>query len=193
MNQDYGRKVGLALQAVQQLHADSLRLLQDCDMTIGQGRDSLFGNKVGDDYDTRIDKKWMAEGVFRFYDASKVKPGLVEAITLCFVDLQTPSKVVEPMLLAGQVQYRLSSEKDLHGQLYCWELWEAFFTWSKDQRTGAVLMPEPQDHDRIEWLTVLAVPLYSVSDIKVVQSVMQQVREFKHKGTSSRGRSARIR
>ncbi len=81
----------------------------------------MFGNYATRDltYNARA-QFWMPEGVFR-YLSCKGNPGLVEAITVCFVS----PKLDEPALLLGRLNYR--NPDDLRAVCDAWDLWALFF------------------------------------------------------------------
>ena len=39
-----------------------------------------------------------------------------------------------------------------------WDQWHAYFDWPGVEETGSVLSVAPKDSDRIEWVTLIAVP-----------------------------------
>lgn len=108
---DYGEQIWKAFLAIQQLHADCDKLLQDCDGVFGKNmagkaRVSLF-NTVTRDLSKAIGqhKYWMPSALYRYYDAADECPGLVEALTICFQDEDVPMRHTEPLLAVGRIQY----------------------------------------------------------------------------------------
>ena len=107
MTEEYGKKAGLALQAVRRLHADTRILLRDCGDKLYGGWESIFGNNVTRDMTQSIDgwtDFWMAEGLYRHF-TKKDMGGIVEALTVCFIDAKGRNDV--PVLILSQIKYRL--------------------------------------------------------------------------------------
>jgi hypothetical protein len=73
MNNDYGKKIAKAFEAIYQLHNDVARLLQDCDGTIGKGKPSIFGSTVTRDLSQAVYNpgRWMPAVLYRYYDGSQ--------------------------------------------------------------------------------------------------------------------------
>jgi hypothetical protein len=182
MSPDYGQRVGQAFQAVCQVFEDTSRLLQDCDGTIGKGRSSLFGNVIIERLSRAIYEPlyWMVSNAVRCYDAGDQLPGLVEAINVYFWD--KPPQHDEPLLLLGRIKYLVSADTPVKSVARWWDLWHAGFKWGGALRLGEVVpLPgqalPPEDEGRIEWLKMLAVPLFSVSSIAEVERLMERVRQ----------------
>src|ERR1700722_1838486 len=93
---EYGTKIAGALKAVAQMHAETSRLLVDCDKYIGNGRPSVFGSYATRDLTYHYKATfWMAEGVYRYYPAGPdavegvyryypAGPDAVEGVTVAF-------------------------------------------------------------------------------------------------------------
>jgi hypothetical protein len=171
---EYGAKIAAALRAVRQMHSDCSRLLQDCDGTIGLKRKPLFGSYATRDLTWNyIAPQWMAEGVYRFYDAkSDSDPSLVEGVTIAFIDKMNPAQPEEPLLLVGQLRYKAGT------QCKEWDLWHAFFELAGDRSLGTVLSARVPQHDRMESFRVMAKPLYLVTGMDTVVDMMAAVRSF---------------
>jgi hypothetical protein len=179
MSKDYGKMMGNAIKAVARMHSDTSKLLQDCDGTIGKGRESVFGNNATRDVTSLVKAEmWMAEGVYRYYDASDKRKGLVDGITACFHDVEKHS-LVEPLLIFGRIQYHLDADDAIRDVCKGWDLWYALIDWADPFELHQVLTPVPPelDADRIEWLRLIAVPLYSVKSMDDVVRLMKTVRE----------------
>jgi hypothetical protein len=177
MNVSYGKKVGSALAAVGQLLRDTSRLLQDCDGAIGKWRPSLFGNVVTKDLSTVIYNHWgwMAPSVFRYYEAAEHGTGVVEGVTVYFHD--DPPPYDEPLLLVGQVKYRVSSDTPTQSLCQPWDIWYSFFEWGeKPLRLDTVLLLRNLAESRIEWSKVIACPLYSIRSMDDVVALLKKVR-----------------
>lgn len=173
MNGDYGIRVGTAIKAVARLHSDTSRLLRDCDGAIGEGRPSIFKNYATKDltYHVKADY-WMAVGVYRFYDASDILPGLVEGLTICFAGKE--DFLEQPLLLLGRIEYL----NDPDGDDGCdgWDLWYTYFNTSPSLAFGTVYDAEPHDPDRIKGINLVSVPLFSVNSMDDVIALMNRVR-----------------
>jgi hypothetical protein len=178
MSPDYGRRVAKAFEAVCQLFEDVSQLLSECDSTLGQGRPSVFGNVITDRLSTVVYEplSWLMADAVRCYDAADKKPGLVEAITIYFWD--KPALHDEPLLILGQIKYRMNAGESVKEVCKRWDLWHACFRWTENVRTNEVITLESQDKGRIEWLKFLAVPLFtSVSSAADVDELMDRVRQ----------------
>ena len=174
MSDSYGKKVGSALSAIRAMHSDVSRLFQDCDGTIGKGRPSVFTNYVTRDLTWSLNGPyWMADGVYRYYDASDRGPGVATGLTAYFLDEKSLSQ--EPLLLVGEIGYRFEGKSSLKGVCKEWDLWDAFFEWSTPFSLVTVLTPQPRDVDRISWVKVIGVPLYSITGMSDVENLMAQV------------------
>lgn len=157
------------------MHSDTSRLLQDCDGTIGRNRPSVFKNSVTRDLSYHVHTThWMAKAVYRLYDASEEGRGLVEGIT---IDFSVDGLFNQPLLIVGQVLYVQAADASVTDACKQWDLWEAFFNWSAERTLKSVLMPESQDTGRIEWVKLMAVPLYEIEKMADVERLMQKVRE----------------
>jgi len=182
MSEDYGKKMGNAIRAVAKMHSDTSRLLQDCDGSIGKDRVSVFGSYATRDltYGVRADQ-WMAQGVYRYYDASAESRGLVDAIMAYFFS-RGPYDHEEPLLIVGRIQYHLDGDAVIKGVCQEWDLWYALFDWGAGLELSRLLTPESPDKNRIEWIRLIAVPLYTVKSMDDVVNLMKQVREAQSSG-----------
>ena len=173
---NYGKKIGNALQAVRRMHSDASRLLQDCDGTIGKGRASIYRSSATRDLTHSVRANhYMAEGLYRLYDAADEDPGLVEGVSVYFFD--EDRLVDEPVLIVGQIKYHAEPDSPIKASSKEWDLWDAFFTWSDQRVFNEVLVALLDDNGRIERVTLIAVPLYSVDNMNVVESLMKRVRD----------------
>jgi len=116
MDENYGEKVGRAIRAVMQLHADIARLFRELDDAEYGGWDSVFGSGITKNVPKDVKKSWwMPYFMFRYYRRPEA-PSLVEGITCLFFQGNTALK--EPMLLVSQVRYgsgRHCGESDVLG------------------------------------------------------------------------------
>jgi len=179
MNEEYGKRAGLALQAVRRLHSDTRILLRDCGDKLYNGWESVFGNNVTRDMTQSIDgwtDFWMAEGLYRHF-TKKEMGSIVEALTVCFIDAK--GRNAEPLMILSQIRYRLGDRADVKSVCGWWDGWHAYLD-AKDveRQLGVVLAPkEFKGNKDIEWARVLAVPLYSINSVDDVERLMQRVRE----------------
>jgi hypothetical protein len=173
---DYGKIIGNALHAVRRMHSDASKLLQDCDGTIGKGRASIYGSYVTRGLTAHVRANhYMAEGLYRLYDATKDDPGLVEGVSIYFLDEKSGAD--EPVLFVGQIKYHVEQDAPIKNVSKEWDLWDSFFSWSDQQTFDEILTPcDPDESGRIEWVKVIAVPLYSVENMEVVVGLMDRVR-----------------
>lgn len=179
MDSDYGLKLGQALRAVARLHADTSKLLLDCDKHIGKGRRSLFGNFVTRDltYNVKADF-WMPEGLFRHYDAGLF---LVDSITVTFfmpAGSGDPESVPQPLFKAGRIQYardKAGKEADVKSVCDAWDLWWLFFKGGPKPELQQPLECADVGNGRIAWARYIAVPLISISSIQDVCKLMNTV------------------
>ncbi len=174
---DYGLQLGQAIRAVASLHADTSRLMLDCDKYIGKGRRSLFGNWVTRDltYHVKADC-WMPEGVFRYYEAG---PVLVDAVAVTFfMSKGDPETVLQPIFNVGRIQYtvpKAAKEPDLKDLCNGWDLWWLFFKMNEKVKLGEVLECENADSGRIAWARYIGVPLVSISSIEEAVRLAQAI------------------
>jgi hypothetical protein len=179
MSEDYGKTMGNAIRAVAKMHSDTSRLLQDCDGTIGKDKASVFGSYATRDltYNVRADQ-WMAQGVYRYYDASAEGRGLVDGIMAYFFG-RGPYHHEEPLLIVGRIQYHLDGDAAIKGVCQEWDLWYALFDWGTGFELNRVLTPESPDKNRVEWIKLIAAPLYSIQSMEDVVALMKRVQESK--------------
>jgi hypothetical protein len=177
---EYGTKIAGALKAVAQMHSDTSRLLVDCDKYIGKGRPSLFGSYATRDLTYNYKAAfWMAEGVYRFYPAG---PDGVDGVTIAFHYTGTPSdprSQSEPLLLVGHIRYSPSGNalEASNSKAKCeeWDLWNLYFEWGKDREVDKVLTYEVADGGRIVKAELIAMPLFAVNSIGVVEDLTKRV------------------
>jgi hypothetical protein len=176
-NDDYGRRVNLALTAVRRMHADVSKLLVDADGTIGKGKVSLFGNNAtqGLSYNVKTEY-WMAYFVYRFYEAAEgTDPNLVEAINVWFFH----PRIEEPCLMVGQVGYDIGPEKRIKDVCQVWDLAMPHLEWSSLPMQFGVIhsgLPPTGWKRPVRWFKVIAEPLYNIESINDVTGLMDRVR-----------------
>lgn len=179
VSDDYGRRVGMAIRAVRQLHEDASRLLSDCDGTIGKGlRVCPRANVATADLSTVLGGCWMAEGAYRCYAASETQAGLMDGICLCFLGTKVARE--EPVLIVGQIAYRLEAGQGLADVIYGWDLWYLFADNCPSLAYGEVHSSGPltwQDGGKsFDGFKLIAVPLYSIRSMDDVVALMDRVR-----------------
>jgi hypothetical protein len=171
MNPDYGKRVEGALDAIRQLHADTSRLLVDFGKTVDANWDSVFGNYVtrGLTYNVIADY-WMAEGVYRYW-SDIFDPAVVKALTVCFFG----RGIAEPLLLVAQLNYLMEGGAETKTVCKEWDVWQLYFDWNDRPVTGEVMSSAGADKGRIKAAKLLAVPLYSITSVVDVVSLMSKV------------------
>jgi hypothetical protein len=179
MSNDYGKKISKAFEAIYQLHLDASKLLQDCDGTIGKGRQSIFGNIVTRDLSRAIYEPgtWMPAGLYRFYDASAEILGLVEGLAIYY--WEHPPLHDEPLLILGQIKYRVEERSTIRSVCKEWDLWYAYFEWCENPRVNDVIAfkRDVDEEGRTEWFKLCALSLYSIKSMEDVEQLMARVRQ----------------
>lgn len=166
MTTEYGAKIAGALKAVVQMHSDTSKLLVDCDKHIGKGRASVFGSYATSELTYNFQARfWMAEGVYRYYEAG---PLLVDGVTAAFFHVDVPT---EPLLLLARIQY---SGETAASKAKAWDIWSLYFAWGESKELGKVHRYGETDEGRIEWARLIAVPLFSISRIEDVVDLMDR-------------------
>ncbi len=177
---DYGKRVGTALRAVRQLHADASRLLSDCDGTIGKRREVCGGRNTGTErLSSLLGERWMPEGAYRCYGPAAGEPaGQVDAVCLCFFG-ETVAKD-EPVLIAGRIEYALDPGQGLEAVWSGWDVWYLLSHNCPERTHGAVLTGGPvtwtDDGKAFTGFRLIAVPLYSITSTDDVVALMERVR-----------------
>lgn len=174
---EYGPKIAGAIKAVAQMHADTNKLLVDCDRHIGKGRKSLFGSYATRDltYHVRADH-WMPEGVFRYYEAG---PLLADGVSVTFFNgaKSTAGQYDgEPLLKVARIQYSApgvqsqpdSDEGALKAVCDGWDMWWIFFKHAQAKTLGKVLTCDDADEGRIAWSRLAAVPYSRLSELRTL-------------------------
>ncbi|MDD9819278.1 MAG: hypothetical protein OXR07_00140 [Nitrospira sp.] len=183
MTDGYGKKVNNAVKAVRQMYADTSKLLQACDNTIGKGAEPVWANRVTHDVSRHIEgpERWMAREVYRYYKPGQRKPTanqhvIVEGVAVVFV---TSEPVDEPLFIVGQFEVEGGNLKWEDR----WALQKGFFDWSDTCVLDEVIHVSPpshddiDDHNRIKNMKLIAVPLYQIQGITDVQALMDRVRQ----------------
>lgn len=170
LNENYGKQVGMALRAVEQMHSDCSRLLLDFDRKM-EGWTPIYGNFATRDltYHVRA-QRWMAEGVYRLY-SHKSNRATVRGLTISFIEPDSD----EPLLLVAEIKYGVKIS-DIKTACREWDLWGIFFDWGGQRVFNQVLQFGPIDpQKRIESAKLIAKPLYSIKSMEEVAALMDQV------------------
>jgi hypothetical protein len=109
--------------------------------------------------------------VYRYY-AKAEKPGLIEGITVCFLD----PRLSEPLLLIAELKYHLESGADIKQICNPWDIWHLYFDWSSGASELQIIATKDADNGRIEWAKLKAVPLYTIQQIEDVKKILDEVR-----------------
>ena len=176
MDSDYGKKVGLALQAVGQLHADSIRLLRDFDRRM-TGCTSLFKTNVTNELAYSINRnEFMAGGLFRYY-VKKNLPNVTWGLNICFTD----PKIDEPFIIVGEITYKDPAQEACR----CWDLWYLYFgatevpvhhTLLEVKGPGPGASPEQYPHPgKVLSARVIGALLYGIQHVDDVEALMKRV------------------
>jgi hypothetical protein len=177
---DYGERIGMALQAVRQLYEDSQRLLRECDSTIGKGKElATRSEQVTPGLSGSLNGKWYAGGAYRCYQVDPEKsPWLADAICLAFLGDDRATNY-PPRLLVGRIQYSVQEGQDAREWCDGWDLWYMLEHAPDPIPYGEVVSKGQVQHGGkpwIEWFRLIAVPLYSVKSIDDVVALMDRVR-----------------
>jgi hypothetical protein len=173
MSDGYGKKIGQAIRAVQQMHSDSSRLLLDLDR-IMHGWECLYGAYVANDIPSTVARgRFMAEGLYRHYSLPQ-HPTRVVALNLCFFDATKPSLLAEPLLVAAELNYELQGPMKSAGRE--WDPWTAFFGWIDRPNDGELITLEsPECFPRKLSARLLASPLYDVKGSDHLRELIAKV------------------
>ena len=172
MNTESGQKMQKALRAVCLMHKEVGKLLLEFDNLMPWACESVFGSTVTKDLKHHPGADfWMCEGVYR-YLASKEEPGVLDALTVCFVN---PS-LAEPLLLLGRIEYSIGENAEIADVCDGWDLWYLYFTWNKDWQLGVPKQCQVPAGSHIKSARVIAVPLYSIGSVSAVGEHLARLR-----------------
>jgi hypothetical protein len=189
---DYGKKIGKAIRAIRAMHEDTAKLVRSLSKVF-TGKviySELAGGGTQETY-------WMTEGMKRYWGDANLHRGLVEGLNAVFADVDAASGELndvpeEPLLILGQIQYVVpdpfpvpqNPKRDKRFddwpwlKEHIWDFREAYLRWRQRGVTTydeVIRLDRPQDH--VEWVRVLAVPLYSIQNVEHVRSLMGRVRD----------------
>lgn len=182
VSEDYGTRMGRAVQAVHQMHVDVTKMITLLDKKLGRGP-VLVRITEQARFSVNADV-WMPEGMHRIYAVPDL-PGRVEGITAVFLDVHGEA-LREPILLAGQAQFKFEPNDNLRSIIMdggnAWCLWTGYLTWQEGRPLNSVVrISAPVDreeaHGKLEWVQVIAVPLYSIASIDDVLQLLDRSRE----------------
>src|SRR5262245_38236020 len=144
MRDDYGQKVGSAVQAVLRLHLDISRLFGELDNNEYRGWKSISDKYVVKNLSGLFDHPpWMPDYVFRYYHQA-INLALVEGITCLFF---LNDVAFEPEFVVSQVHYRTRD-----GQISKFkrsDVRDLFFEMKESLLPEMVLEFQTERHDRI--------------------------------------------
>ncbi len=174
MHDDYGKQVGQAFAAVFQLHKDVSRLLADVAPKLGNGRVNENAVITGLSASRWNPTQWMPYSVCMMSTGGKLPANVVEAVMVYFWR-EPPHPPQEPHLVLARFTYKLDPNGLTKHQY--WDTCDACFKWSDSFPVGVVNRFSPTDHDRVESVTVTAVPLFSIASVDDVLRHMERVRD----------------
>jgi hypothetical protein len=169
MHPDYGKQVGTAFAAINQLHHDVSRLLTDVAAKLGTGRVNEKSVIRETSWLLNRPNLWMPRYVTLTSAGGDQSAGEVELLMVYL--WEEGDRPQEPHLILGRVRYKLPADVKL------WDLGPACFEWGAPIQPGVVKRVTPPDHDRIECVTFAAVPLFSIATVDDVLKLLETVRE----------------
>jgi len=179
VNDEYGKQIGKALEAIALLQSDVSRLFKEMHNDEFRGYDSVFGSfctkDVSKDYKR---SRWMPKAVYRYY--RKSDSPLIDGVTAVF--LAGNSKSVEPVLIVSQVMYRiLPSGKPRKCKE--WDVYNLYVGCDELLPNGEIIFRDYRTDDsedqRFDWAKLVAVPVYSIADRDRVKALVNDVRNAK--------------
>jgi hypothetical protein len=173
MDEDYGKKVGQAIQAVQQLHLDIGRLFRELDSKEYKGWDPVFKSYVTKNVSKDVKKaRWMPKVVYRYY-CKTANPAIVEGVTCCFFAAEVVLE--EPEFVVSQLHYR--TRNGHVNKCREWDVWNFFIKKRVHLQPGQVFAFEGQEEDRFQSARLLRVTLYSIQNREMVTDLIERVRQ----------------
>lgn len=166
----YGKQIGTALRAVEQMHSDCSKLLLDFDRRM-EGWKPIHGNTATRDltYHVRA-QRWMAEGVYRLYSHESL-PSTVRGLMICFLGPDTD----QPVLLVAQIKYA-DHKSEIKAVCREWDMWQIYFEYGVDRTYDNIISLSSPDRDqRFESVALIATPLYSINSMEEVADLMNRV------------------
>lgn len=168
MHPEYGKQVGRAFAAVCQLHRDVSRLLTDVAPRLGHARTNATSVIKSTSWLLNSPDQWMPYRVSMSSAGGDLPANVVEFVMVYFWDdLPKPQ---EPQLVLARVEYKGQTGSDF------WDADSACFEWGQPFPAGVVNRFSP-DSERVESVTVRAVPLFDITSVDDVLAHMQKVRE----------------
>jgi hypothetical protein len=173
MDADYGKKVGRAFAAVYQLHRDVSRLLIDTSPRLGTGRTTSTAVIKETSWQVDSPGKWMPYSVCMSSAGGELPANVVETVMVYFWD--EPPRPDEPHLILARVEFKQLLDGPAKPDY--WDAWYSCFKWGQPFPAGVVNRFSPSGHERVEGVTVTAVPLFEITSVDDVLNHMQRVRE----------------
>lgn len=173
----YGRKVGTAMSAVRQLHADTARLLQDCDgLMRTRGKRSLWKDPAYPVSPSAGAQGWLTDGAFRAYVRDGGWDGSVTWVLAAFMD-KNDDDLGEPLLVVGKAEYRARKKQPALDVVQKWDAWFATPDWEEVQSSlGTLTVYGSEDVDEpLTAFKFIARKLCEVTDAKVLEKMIGQV------------------
>lgn len=176
MNEDYGKQMGAAIEAVALLQSDISRLFREMHSDEFRGYESVFGSYCTRDVPRDYKRsRWMPKAVYRYY--RKPSSSVIDGVTVIF--LSEKSKLEEPLLVAFQLKYR-STASGKPKKCKEWDAYNLYLNASDYVPNGEVVVqefkPEDSPDQRLRWAKLAAVPVYSIEDRDHVRRLVEKVR-----------------
>lgn len=173
MHPEYGKQIGRAFAAVYQLHRDVSRLLTDTSPRLGTNR-TIYPYIFKDlGYSVSTPDRWMPYNLSVQTTGGDLPANVAEFVLVYFWD--EPPKPQEPHLVLARVTYK-RGDNGLPTVEF-WDAYSACFEWGEPFPAGVVNRFSLADSERVESVTVTAVPLFDITSVDDVLKHMQAVRE----------------
>lgn len=172
MHPEYGKQVGQAFAAVQQLHHDVSRLLTDTIPRLGHERDVNTAVVKGTSWQVNVPNGWMPYCVCLWLVGGDLPPRVAEVLMVYFWN--PPPKPTSPHLVAARFEYKPQGDGQIKSDF--WDAWNAWTKWDQPFPVGVVNRFSPPNNDRIESATLTAVPLFDIASVDDVLKLMEKVR-----------------
>ena len=171
MHADYGKQLGTAFAAVWQMHKDVSRLLTDVAPKLEAGRTSSASVIKGTSWLLNSPDRWMPYRVSMSSAGGDLAPNVNEFVAVYFWG--DPLKPQEPHLVLARVTYLTDQDGKTWPDF--WDADSASFEWDQPFPLRVVNRFTP-DHDRVESVSVTAVPLFDIASVDDVLRHMADVR-----------------
>jgi len=173
MESEYGKQLGIAVRAVLDMQADSIRLFRDLDKALDDLR-PLLGNLVTTNIGSSINSNqlYLAAYLFRLY-APLGADHRVLGLNICF-HAHPNRHFEEPYFLAANILYDPATPDRPEQLQRAWDPWSAYLDWNTDWSYGKALEIAPR-RGTIEKIVVAAAPLYSVTSLEAAMRTINLV------------------